>query len=69
MLRVTYTGTAATCAFYLVAADTGEQLDFVSGLGGGGFVRLALQISEPAEVYVSDVIGCRGGELQFGPNP
>jgi hypothetical protein len=69
MSRVTYTGTGETCAFDLVASASGDKLDFVSGLGGGGFVRMNLSISGPTEVFVSDVIGCRGGELQFGPNP
>ncbi len=69
MLRVNYTGSYQTCAFDLLESSTGNRLDFVSGLDGGGFVRMNLSISQPTLVYVSDVIGCRGGELQFGPNP
>lgn len=68
MFRITYTGTASTCSVALMSSETGEELLYVTGLEGGGMKRIVL--SEPLNtVYIADVLGCGGGELQFGPNP
>lgn len=68
LFRVTYTGTDSTCAFQLLSADTGDEVRYVGGLDGGGIKRFTLP--DPlTTVYVSDVLGCAGGELRFGPNP
>ena len=65
--RVTYTGTSPTCALDIANPRTGAQYEFVSGLGGGGFERVFLD-SDLNLVYVADIIGCRGGRLEFVPN-
>ncbi len=67
MFRITYTGTDSTCAFALLDS-AGEELVYVIGLEGGGLKRIILP--EPTSTaYMSDILGCRGGELQVGPNP
>lgn len=66
--RVTYTGTASTCAFQLLNSDTGDEVRYVTGLEGGGIKRFVLP-DTVTTVYVSDVLGCAGGALRFGPNP
>ena len=68
MFRVTYTGSATTCAFQLLDAATGTEVRYVTGLDEGGFKRIVLP-NPMTTVYVSDVLGCRGGTLEFGPNP
>ena len=65
--RVTYTGSSSTCALDIANPRTGAQYEFVSGLGGGGFERVFLD-SDLNLVYVADIIGCRGGRLEFVPN-
>lgn len=66
--RVTYTGTDSTCAFQLLDPETGGELVYVTGLAGGGMKRVFL--SDPlSTAYISDVLGCRGGALEVGPNP
>lgn len=68
MFRITYTGTASTCSFQLVDAETGTEVRYVTGLEGGGIRRMVM--SEPlTTVYITDVLGCSRGELQVGPNP
>lgn len=68
MFRITYTGSSPTCSLALMSPETGEELLYVTGLEGGGMKRIVL--SEPLNpVYISDVLGCGGGELQVGPNP
>lgn len=65
--RITYTGTSPTCAVYIVEASSGEELEWVSNLDGGGFSRVFL--SDPlTEIYLGDIIGCRNGSLQVGPD-
>lgn len=68
MFRVTYTGSASPCAFQLLDSATGDELDYVTGLEGGGLKRIILP-DPMTTVYVSDVLGCGDGQLQFGPNP
>ena len=65
--RVTYTGSSSTCALDIANPRTGAQYEFVSGLDGGGFERVFLD-SDLNLVYVADIIGCRGGRLEFVPN-
>lgn len=66
--RITYTGTDSTCALQLLDPETGKELVYVTGLAGGGVKRIIL--TDPiSTAYMSDILGCRGGELQVGPNP
>jgi len=66
--RVTYTGTDSTCAFQLLDPETGGELVYVTGLAGGGLKRVFLE-NPLSTAYISDILGCRGGALEVGPNP
>lgn len=65
-LRVTYTGSAGTCAFDLISDATGSEIDYVSGLGDGGFKRVF--VKSRSVVFAGGILGCDGGELIFGPD-
>ena len=49
---------------------TGEELEFVSSLDGGGFQRVFLDTSvdDISLVYIAGVIGCRNGRVEIGPD-
>lgn len=67
--RITYTGSGTTCAVDIADSATGETLKSVFSLHGGGFVRVFLDTAVVSTVFISDIIGCRGGRLNVGPNP
>jgi hypothetical protein len=68
MFRFTYTGSSSTCSFQLLDSTTGAEVIYVAGLEGGGMKRIVLS-EQMSSVYVSDVLGCSGGEVEIGPNP
>ena len=70
VFRVTYTGTSRTCALDISDPGTGEELEFVSSLDGGGFQRVFLDTSvdDISLVYIAGVIGCRNGRVEIGPD-
>jgi hypothetical protein len=68
IFRITYTGSSSTCSFQLLDSATGAEVIYVTGLEGGGMKRIVLS-EQMSSVYVSDVLGCSGGEVQIGPNP
>ena len=63
--RVTYTGTDSTCAFDIASSITGEDIESIGDLAGGRMRRVTLNFTD--DVYITDFIGCEGGEIQFGP--